>query len=100
MNSNIREEVNMTEENKARVHSFMMEEGAKTHMTAVKSVPAFDSNSMDIVLDEEHLHIEGEHIEIDRLDLEAGELDITGKVKRIMYSKTAIPKNFWRRIFK
>ena len=83
-----------------RTHTLSIEEGGATTITAVKSVPNFDSDAMDIVLDTENMRIEGEHIEIDRLDLDAGVLVIEGKVKSVTYSHGKIARGVLSRIFK
>lgn len=90
----------MQDNNEVRKHEMTLIYNEKVTLSAVKSVPSFDNNAVEVVLDDAKLRILGENLEIDKLDLVLGELTLTGKVKSMTYYKGDLKKNLMKRIFK
>ena len=65
----------------ARAHTLEMENREKMRLTGVSDVSGFDENVVVLMTDMGELSIRGEALHIDRIDLEAGILELRGRVR-------------------
>jgi sporulation protein YabP len=68
-------------------------------VTGVEQVDSFDENEISVFTSEGNLTVSGTELHIDKLDLEAGELIITGFVTDITYEEVAKASSLWTKLF-
>ena len=83
----------------ARPHALQMENREKLHLTGVSDVSGFDENMIVLLTDMGELSIRGEALHIDRIDLDAGLLELRGRISELCYEETAAASPLWKRIF-
>jgi sporulation protein YabP len=80
-------------------HSLNMLNREKLSLTGVQDVSGFDESLIVLVTSLGPLTIRGEGLHIDRIDLNAGQLDVRGKVSDLSYEEPAHEGGFWSRLF-
>ena len=80
-------------------HSLNMLNREKLNLTGVQDVSGFDESLIVLVTSLGPLTIRGEELHIDRIDLNAGQLDVRGKVSDLCYEEPAREGGFWSRLF-
>ena len=83
----------------ARAHALQMENRERLHLTGVSDVSGFDENLLVLSTDMGELSIRGEALHIDKIDLDAGLLELRGRICELCYEETAAASTFWKRIF-
>ena len=83
----------------ARTHALQMENREKLRLTGVSDVSGFDENVIVLVTDMGELTIRGEALHIDRIDLEAGILELRGRVNELSYEERSGGGLLWSRLF-
>ena len=83
----------------ARAHSLQMENRERLRLTGVGDVSGFDENLIVLTTDMGELSIRGEALHIDKIDLDAGLLELRGRICELCYEETASVSPFWKRIF-
>ena len=82
-------------------HSLNIEERSILEITGVKDVTAYNEDELEIVTDFGTLTICGNDFNITKLDVETGELKITGKVDSLFYSeKSEKASGLLKRLFR
>ena len=64
-----------------RPHSLTLEGREKMSITGVDDVSGFDENTIVLTTSQGDLNIHGQGLHIDRIDLDAGELELRGKIQ-------------------
>jgi sporulation protein YabP len=80
-------------------HLLNLENREKLSLTGVVDVSGFDESLIVLVTSLGPLTIRGEGLHIDRIDLNAGQLDVRGKVSDLSYEEPAREGGFWSRLF-
>ena len=80
-------------------HSLNMINREKLSLTGVMDVSGFDENLSVLVTALGPLTVRGEGLHIDRIDLNAGQLEVRGKVSDLSYEEPAHEGSFWARLF-
>ena len=80
-------------------HSLNMLNREKLSLTGVQDVSGFDESLIVLVTSLGPLTVRGEGLHIDRIDLNAGQLDVRGKVSDLCYEEPAREGGFWSRLF-
>lgn len=83
----------------AKEHSLNMQNREKLNLTGVVDVSGFDENLIVLVTALGPLTVRGEGLHIDRIDLNAGQLDVRGKISDLSYEEPAREGGFWSRLF-
>ena len=83
----------------ARVHSLSMENREKLSLGGVEDVSGFDENLIVLTTSQGQLSIRGEGLHIDRIDLDAGQLEVRGHVQELSYDERARSGALWGRLF-
>lgn len=83
----------------ARQHSVNMEGRAKLSITGVDDVSGFDENLVVLSTALGDLTIRGQQLHIDRIDLDAGQLDLRGSIQELSYDEPARSGSLWSRLF-
>lgn len=81
-----------------REHALNMQNRAKLSLTGVVDVNGFDETLIVLATSQGALAIRGEALHIDRIDLNAGELDVRGKIRELSYEEPTAPGGFWSRL--
>lgn len=83
----------------ARAHSLQMENRERLRLSGVSDVGGFDENVVLLSTDLGELAIRGEALHIDKIDLDAGLLELRGRISELSYEEHAAPSSFWGRLF-
>ena len=83
----------------ARMHSMQMENREKLKLSGVSDVSGFDEGVIVLTTDMGELSIRGEGLHIDRIDLEAGLLELRGRISELSYEDNAPKGGLWSRLF-
>jgi sporulation protein YabP len=67
-------------------HSIIVENRIKTIITGVKEVESFNENDIIILTHSGALRIKGKNLEIGKINVESGDLEMTGTVNSLFYS--------------
>ena len=67
-------------------HNVIMEDRKSLTVTGVKDVDSFDEQTMIIYTDMGELTVRGTQLHINRLNTEAGELNVTGNIFGLAYT--------------
>ncbi len=83
----------------ARVHDLRLEGRARLSITGVEDVSGFDENVIVLTTALGELTVRGEQLHVDRIDLDAGELEVRGSVQELSYGEAAKSGSLWARLF-
>jgi len=83
----------------AAEHSLELRNRERLSLTGVLDVNGFDENVIVLVTALGPLHIRGEGLHIDRIDLAVGQLEVRGSVSELSYEEAAREGGFWSRLF-
>jgi sporulation protein YabP len=83
-------------------HCLTLDNRKNLTMSGVSEVDSFDDRSIIAYTDVGELTIKGENLNIKKLNLELGELEVTGKVASLVYADNKLGSNagFFSRLFK
>ena len=76
-----------------------LENREKLSLTGVTDVSGFDESLIALVTALGPLAVRGEGLHIDRIDLNAGELEVRGKIRELSYEEPAREGGLWSRLF-
>ena len=79
----------------ARPHALQMENREKLRLTGVSDVNGFDESLIVLTTDMGELSIRGEALHIDKIDLDAGLLELRGRIGELCYEETAAVSPLW-----
>ncbi len=90
------------EESKQKTpHCLSLDNRKKLMLTGISDVDSFDDKSIEAYTDMGKLIISGERLNIKKLNLEVGELEVMGKICSLVYADNKNSKNkFFTKIFK
>ena len=83
----------------ARPHVLQMDNREKLRISGVSDVSGFDESSVVLATDMGELEILGEGLHIDRIDLEAGVLELRGRINELCYEERTAQGSLWTRLF-
>lgn len=81
-----------------RPHSLMMDGRGRAHLTGVTAVSCFNDQEVVLETSAGEVALAGDHLHIEQLNLEEGQLDVTGEIAAIEYSDLT-PKRERRGLF-
>lgn len=92
----------MPEEKKAvkLPHSVILENRKSLTATGVSNVDSFDEQTIVAYTDLGELTIKGKGLNISRLNIETGELDVTGEISSLTYSENQSSGGLFSRLFR
>ena len=83
----------------ARQSSLSMGNREKLSLGGVEDVSGFDENLIVLLTSQGQLTIRGENLHIDRIDLDAGQLEVRGHVQELSYDEPVRSGSLWSRLF-
>lgn len=75
----------MEEKKLAKEHKIILDKRAEGKLTGITDVYAFDEECISLMTENGKLQIRGEQLHVKCLDLEHGELEISGKINGVQY---------------
>jgi len=87
--------------NTAKTHNVIMENRKKAVMSGVKDVESYNDSEMIIITEAGNLRLKGRELELVKMSVETGELEITGEITSLHYSDAdRTPNNFITKLFR
>ena len=83
----------------AKSHALSMENRSKLSLSGVEDVSGFDENLIVLSTAVGALNIRGEQLHIERIDLDAGQLEVRGKIGELSYDEPTPGGSLWQRLF-
>ena len=94
----------MEERVTSRQHKMIITDRASGILNGVLDILSFDINEILLETEQGMLMIKGKDLHVNRLTLEKGELDITGRIDSLLYSdmspKSKSNESFFSKLFK
>ena len=82
-----------------KAHLLTLQGREKLSLTGVEDVSGFDENLIALSTALGALTVRGEALHIDRIDLDAGQLEVRGKIQELSYDEPAPSGSLWQRLF-
>lgn len=73
-------------------HNLELVKRQMCHMTGVVDVKEFEPQGVRVILEDSILLVKGSELHVERLDIEHGELQLTGRIDSIQYLKRSVLK--------
>ena len=81
-------------------HTLSLSDKSLLNLNGIKEVIGFDEQTVTVVTQFGQLIIEGDSLHIDKLNLESGDLVVTGEICSLTYEREPKPqKSFLSRLF-
>lgn len=91
----------MPEDKKQKVpHSLILENRRTLTATGVSNVDSFDDQTIVAYTDLGELTIRGTKLQINKLNIETGELNLNGEITSMTYSENRPAAGFFSKLFK
>ena len=87
------------ESTQPKSHLLSLQGREKLSLTGVEDVSGFDESLIVLSTALGALTVRGEGLHIDRIDLDAGQLEVRGKVQELSYDEPAPSGSLWQRLF-
>ncbi|MDO5806032.1 MAG: sporulation protein YabP [Eubacteriales bacterium] len=88
-----------TAEKQSLPHGISLQDRKKLSVSGVSDVANFDENQIIIVTQQGTLFVRGGDLHVDQLNLDAGELRISGRIDCMEYDDGGAAGGFLRRLF-
>ena len=93
--------MNNEEKKSMGAHNLILEERGSLTVTGVEDIDSFDDQTVVIYTGRGELTVRGNQLHIERIDLQAGELELQGQVDALTYAdQPAVRGGFFARIFR
>jgi sporulation protein YabP len=83
-----------------RPHNMIMEGRTRLMLSGVEDVESFDDTEIIMQTTSGRLIVHGDGLQIEKLSLDNGELNMTGTVSELVYEEISHSGGFWSRLFK
>jgi len=83
----------------AKHHSLSLDGRNRLSISGVEDVSGFDESLVVLSTAQGDLNIRGRELHIERIDLDAGELELHGHVQELSYDEPSRSGSFWSRLF-
>lgn len=80
-------------------HTLNLDNREKLSLSGVDDVSGFDENLIVLSTTLGSLTVRGDGLHIDRIDLEAGQLEVRGRIRELSYDEAVREGGFWARLF-
>ena len=80
-------------------HAVRMENRERLSIDGVQDVAGFDENMVVLTTALGDLSVRGEGLHIEKIDLDAGRLELHGKLTELSYDEPAASGGWWSRLF-
>ncbi len=83
----------------ARAHVLQMDNRERMRLSGVSDVSGFDENTILLSTDMGELSVRGEALHIDKIDLDAGVLELRGRIDELSYEERTAHSSLFTRLF-
>lgn len=83
-----------------RPHNIIMDDRKKLFISGVDEVESFDDGQIVLRTACGNLVIKGSQLQIGKLSVDSGEVNVQGLVYELRYEETAVTGSLWTRLFK
>ena len=83
----------------AREHVLTLSGRERLTLSGVEDVTGFDESAVLLTTSLGALSVRGQGLHIEKIDLDAGQLELRGKIVELGYDEPAQGGSFWSRIF-
>ena len=83
----------------AKQHILSLEGRNRLSISGVDDVSGFDENLVILTTALGDLNIRGQQLHIERIDLEAGQLEVRGHIQELSYDEPSRSGSLWSRLF-
>ncbi len=80
-------------------HTLSMENRESLSITGVSDVESFNEEEVMAVTDYGNIVIKGSSLSVEVLDLQTGNLSVSGTITALVYSNTVAQKGFFKKVF-
>ena len=84
----------------ANTHSLILEGREKLHVSGVEAAESVDDTELIVHTSQGVLRVAGSDLHVEQLDLETGDLRLTGLVSALDYAETAPGGSLFSRLFR
>ncbi len=81
-----------------RAHEVNLTGRARLTLTGVDDVSGFDDNAVVLTTSMGELTVRGSGLHIERIDLDAGQLELRGSVQELSYEEESSAPSLWSRL--
>jgi sporulation protein YabP len=89
----------MSESFDKKKHTLHLENRESLELTGVNDVAAFNEEEIDVVCDWGDLMIKGSSLHVEILDLDSGEMKVSGQVTALVYNDHVQVKGLFKKVF-
>ena len=82
-----------------RLHSLRLEGRGRLSVTGVEDVTGFDESTVVLSTAQGDLCVRGRELHIEKIDLDAGQLELQGQIQELSYDEPAASGSLWTRLF-
>jgi len=82
-----------------KLHGLNLEGRGKLSISGVEDVSGFDETLVVLTTSQGELSVRGSELHIERIDLEAGQLELKGHVQELSYDEPQRSASLWSRLF-
>lgn len=82
-----------------RPHELNMTGRSKLTLSGVDDVSGFDDNAVMLTTSMGELTVRGSGLHIERIDLDAGQLELRGNIQELSYEEPSASGSLWSRLF-
>lgn len=82
-----------------KAHAVQLDRREKMSVSGVEDVAGFDENMVVLTTALGELTVRGQELHIDKIDLDAGVLELRGRLKELSYDEPAPSGGLWSRLF-
>ncbi|MGN0172889.1 MAG: sporulation protein YabP [Acutalibacteraceae bacterium] len=82
------------------IHNIIMENREKISMSGIKKVDNFDEQSIILLTELGELTIKGENLHISKMDVDTGDLKVTGNIYGLIYNESQKSTSVFKRLLK
>lgn len=80
-------------------HTLSMENRESLSLTGVNDVESFNEEEIQALTDYGSILIKGSGLSVEVLDLQSGDLSVTGTITAFVYSNATVQKGFFKKVF-
>ncbi len=86
-------------ENQNKIQNVILENREKISISGIKEVKNFDEEIINLDTELGELTIKGQNLHISKMDVESGDIRITGNIFGLIYNDN-VKSSFWSKVFK
>lgn len=86
--------------NEKKLHNIIMENREKLSVSGIVKVENFDENAILLITEMGELTIKGDNLHISKMDVDTGDLSVTGNIYGLIYNETVKSGSIFKRLLR